>query len=496
MFLRQLEEIAAQYGSRPAVVAEGRSLTYGALWQAAAQVAEHLANEGVRAGDRVGLLGIKTVHDFGHLLGIWLAGAAYVPLNHKFPAARNREILAAAGARGVLVGPHSTALATEICDGPAVAVGAAGSCFHRVDAVKGEDGAAPADLAYILFTSGTTGAPKGVPITFGNLGVYLSNLQSLYPAFPSDRIAQLADLSFDASIHEIAWSWRTGATLYVVPASGALMWPRYAREHRLNVMLVVPSSVVLAARARLLGPDALPEMRLVFMGAEALTHDVVRTMQQAAPGSQLVNLWGPTESTVAFTHYRIDTARPLPDPIPIGFPFPGQLARLHDAVDGCGELVQSGAQVMSGYWRNPAANSARFVDDGGRRWYRSGDLARFDDELGFIYLGRVDRQVKVRGYRVELLECEAAIRSVSGCDQVAVIPIESVDQVSVDGLACYVAGPVRIDAAGLRSELKKRLPDYMVPARIEQLDALPLVASGKTDYAALRQLRRACPSRS
>lgn len=496
MFLRQLEEVAAQYGSRPAVVAEGRSLTYGALWQAAAQVAEHLAQEGVRPGDRVGLLGIKTVHDFVHLLGIWLAGAAYVPLNHKFPAARNREILAAAGARGVLVGPHSAVLASEICDGAAVAVGTAGSCFHRIDAVKDEDSAAPADLAYILFTSGTTGAPKGVPITFGNLGAYLSNLQSVYPAFPSDRIAQLADFSFDASIHEIAWSWRTGATLYVVPAAGALMWPRYAREHRITVMLVVPSSIVLASRARLLAADALPDARLVFMGAEALTHDVVHTMHAAAPGAQLVNLWGPTESTVAFTHFRIDATHALPDPIPIGFPFPGQLARLHDLQDGRGELVQSGSQVMPGYWRNEPMNSERFVDEAGRRWYRSGDLARFDDELGFIYLGRVDRQVKIRGYRVELLECETAIRAVSGCDQVAVIPIPAGEGGSLESLACYVAGSSPIDAAGLRVELKKRLPDYMVPARIEQLEALPLGTNGKTDYAALRQLHRACPSRS
>jgi amino acid adenylation domain-containing protein len=470
-------------------------LSYGALWQAAAQVASELVQEGVKPGDRIGLLGIKTVHDFEHLLGIWLAGAAYVPLNHKFPAARNREILAAAGARGVLVGPHSIALAKEIGASPAQD---GASAYYRVDMadVIADDEAQTADLAYILFTSGTTGAPKGVPISFANLGAYLSNLQSVYPAFPSDRMAQLADLSFDASIHEIAWCWLTGATLYVVPASGALMWPRYAREHRMTVMLVVPSAVVLAARARLLGPDALPGLRLAFMGAELLTHDVVHTMRAAAPHARLVNLWGPTESTVAFTHFPLDTSRALPDPIPIGFPFPGQLARLHDAQDGKGELVQAGNQVMRGYWRNPNANRERFIDDGGQRWYRSGDLARFDDELGFIYCGRVDRQVKIRGYRVELLECEAAIRSASGCDQVAVVPVQPEGSTTAEALACFLAGPRAIDAAALKIELRKRLPDYMLPASFEQLDSLPLGANGKTDYTALRQWRRASLSRS
>jgi amino acid adenylation domain-containing protein len=426
----------------------------------------------VQRGDRVALLGRRTADDFVHLLGIWLAGAAYVPLNHKFPAQRNREIMAAAGARGVLVGPHSAALADEVAPG-SVPI----ASYRPLEHGETRRGDAPDGLAYLLFTSGTTGVPKGVPITFDNLAAYLSNLQSLYPLDTTDRCAQLADLSFDASIHEIASCWRAGGALCVVPPAAALMWPRYARELGMTAMLAVPSSVVLAARARLLPLGSLPDLRLVFLGAEALTLDVAKTMQAAAPRAQVVNLWGPTEATVASTHFPVDTSQPLPDVIPIGRPFPGQELQLWD-----GEIVQSGAQVAPGYWRNPDVTKERFVERDGQRWFRTGDLARWDERFGFCYLGRVDRQVKIRGWRIELLECETAVRTASGCDQVAVIA-------SGDSLACFLAGPP-IDVDALRAQLRRRLPDYMVPSRFEQLEALPLGASGKTDYRALEERLR------
>ncbi|HTH78483.1 MAG TPA: amino acid adenylation domain-containing protein [Ramlibacter sp.] len=447
-FLQRLEQVARDRPLHVAVIAEGTSITYEQLWRDAMSVAGELQVQGVRDGGRIVMSGSRGVRDFVQLLGIWLAGAAYVPLNPKFPDRRNREIASAA-----------------------------------------QEGDAMPQLAYLLFTSGTTGAPKGVPITFDNLLAYLSNMQAHYPLAPQDRIGQLADLSFDASVHEIAWCWMVGGTLCVVPSSHALMWPRYARELRMTAMLVVPSSVVLAARAGLLGADALPDARLVFLGAEALTRDVAQTMHSAAPNASLVNLWGPTEATVAFTHFAIDTAQPLPELIPIGRAFANQKLQLWDVDDeGRGELVQSGSQVASGYWNAPELTAERFVEHEGERWFRTGDLARWDERDGFCFAGRIDRQVKLRGWRIELLECETAIRAASGCDQVAVI-------VDADELVAFLAGkPVDIDA--LKTRLRATLAHYMVPSRFDLLDALPLGASGKTDYAALTQLCRACRPRS
>ncbi len=285
--MRGLQEIAQAHADKPALIAGGQVLTYSELWGAAVQVAWFLASEGIGQGDRIGLLGQRTVHDFVHLLGIWLAGAAYVPLNHKFPVSRNRDICIAAGARGLLVGPHSTAVADQLpaADTPAISLPELGSSYRHLDNAPAAQvsGTPAADLAYVLFTSGTTGAPKGVPITFANLTAYLSNIGGQYPISADDRMAQLADLSFDASVHEIAWCWSTGGALCVVPASGALMWPRYAQELRVSVALLVPSSVILAARARLLGPRALPDLRFVFLGAEVLSAQVVRTIRPPRP---------------------------------------------------------------------------------------------------------------------------------------------------------------------------------------------------------------------
>jgi D-alanine--poly(phosphoribitol) ligase subunit 1 len=447
-FLQRLEAVAASSESHVAVQAEGESISYAQLWRDATRVAGDLQAQGVRAGDRVVLPGSRGVRDFVQLLGIWLAGAAYVPLNPKFPEQRNRDIASAAQAG---------------------------------DAMPG--------LAYLLFTSGTTGAPKGVPITFDNLLAYLSNMQVQYPLGPQDKVAQLADLSFDASVHEIAWCWWTGGTLCVVPSAHALMWPRYVRELRVTSVLLVPSSVVLAARARLLGPDALPDARLVFLGAEALTRDVVDIMRRAAPKARLVNLWGPTEATVAFTHFAIDAQRALPDIVPIGRPFPGQKLQLRNVdAQGLGELVQSGTQLAGGYWNAPELTAERFVEHEGERWFRTGDLAHWDERDGFCFAGRIDRQVKLRGWRIELLECESSIRTASGCDQVAVI-------VEGDELVGFLAGK-HVDIDTLKSRLRATLPAYMVPSRFELLDALPLGASGKTDYAALTQWCRACRPRS
>jgi amino acid adenylation domain-containing protein len=491
LFLRRLEEVALQQPSHAALLTEGKVVTYGELWQSAARVAAFLAGEGVHAGDRVAFLGRRTAHDFIFILGIWLAGAAYVSLNHKFPPERNRKILAAAAVRGVLVGPHSSSFADELAagSGERIAIPELEASYWRSGALTSET--EDPNLAYVMFTSGSTGAPKGVPITFANLEAFLTNLQALYPAYPGDRMSQLADLSFDASVQEFAWCWWVGATLCPVPASGALMWPRYAQELNMSVMLLIPSFVVLAKRARLLGGGTLPDLRLAFLGAEAVTRDVVRAVHEAAPNALLVNLWGPTETTVFFTHFQIDPTQELGDVVPIGQPFPDQLVEIWDedsrpvAPGARGELVQSGSQVTPGYWRNPEANQQRFLARDGLHWYRSGDMAMQDPEVGLRYLGRVDRQVKVNGYRVELLECESAIRLASGCDQVAVVPLIRDGQASAESLVCFLAGqPVDVDA--LKAELKKRLPDYMVPGRFEQLDALPLGATGKTDLLALQ----------
>ncbi len=195
---------------------------------------------------------------------------------------------------------------------------------------------------------------------------------------------------------------------------------------------------------------------------------------------------------MAFTHFLIDTKQALPEVIPIGRPFPGESVELWDehgnvvAPGTPGELVQCGRQVMQGYWCSPLLDAQRFAERDGRRWFRSGDLAVEEGSVGLRYLGRIDRQVKIRGYRVELVECESAIRSASGCDQVAVLPVMREGEQVAQRLACFLGGSA-VDVEALKSALKLRLPDYMVPTVFEQLGTLPLGSTGKIDYAALNE---------
>ncbi|NTV09230.1 MAG: D-alanine--poly(phosphoribitol) ligase [Zoogloea sp.] len=490
--LDRLAGHAERRGEHLAVLSQGASLTYRQLWQAAQAVAARLGAQGVRAGDRVGLLGERTVEDFYNLLGIWLAGAVHVPLNHKFPPERNRRILDQAGARGILYGPRSEKEIARLVRTDQGAEPAGEFPGYARWNAPADDSDSPApELAYIIFTSGSTGVPKGVPITFSNLLAYLDNVQACYPQYESDRWAQISDFSFDASVHEIGLAWASGATLCVIPANGALMWPRYVSELAVTVLLAVPSAVMLSKRSGVLKEGSLPSVRLAFLGAEALPLGTVRHLAEAAPNSRIVNLWGPTEATVSFTHFPVDISAGLPEVIPIGLPYPNQHLALWDehgepVGEACiGQLYQAGSQVTAGYWRNPQLNESSFVLRDGLRWYRTGDLAIWDARHGYCYMGRVDRQIKLKGFRVELQDCESAIRTVTGRDSVCVLPWPKSETGVALGLAAVVGG-APMDPEAIKAALRERLPSYMVPERILFIDQFPLNTNGKVDLKALQ----------
>ncbi|MDZ5458485.1 amino acid adenylation domain-containing protein [Azohydromonas lata] len=476
--LARLESVARAQPGRVALVADGRHLTFDELWTRAGDVADALRVRGVRPNDRVAVVGERGAEDFVHMLGIWRAGAAYVPIGTKVPPERAQRMLQLAGVVAVLAG-RTDGLASR-----SLWVGSGPAWPAPCEALDGEA------LAYVIFTSGSTGEPKGVPVTHRNLSAYLENLGQCYPLHSHDRVAQLAELSFDASVHEWVGAWWVGATLCVVPTRAALMWPRYAAELGVTSLLAVPSSVAMAQAKGLLKPGSLSTLRLVFLGGEALPLSVARGLQQAAPHAQLVNLFGPTEATVAFTHFPIDLSQPLPEVVPIGQPFKDQQVLLceeqgHAPSPGAaGELMLAGSQVCSAYWNQPAQDLRAFTTIGGQRWYRSGDLVRDDPRWGLCYLGRTDRQVKIKGYRIELQEVELAVSSLQGVTQAAVVA-EPAPAGAASGLVCCWTGSQPLDESTLREQLARILPAYMLPGRFKWLQALPLTESGKTDYKAL-----------
>jgi acyl-CoA synthetase (AMP-forming)/AMP-acid ligase II len=241
-------------------------------------------------------------------------------------------------------------------------------------------------------------------------------------------------------------------------------------------------------------PGSLPGVRLAFFCGEALSALTAGNFAAAAPLARIVNLWGPTEATVSFTWFDVHPDTELPDVVPIGRAYADQRLAVVDGSDcllppgEIGELIQSGSQVTVGYWQSPELNAAKFLELDGRRWYRSGDLAVWDERYGYCYMGRADRQVKVKGYRIELQDCESALRRVSGQDLVCVVPWPRTPDGAILGLAGFICGtPADAVAAtdALRIALKDALPVYMVPERLMFLPQFPFNSNGKVDYKAL-----------
>jgi amino acid adenylation domain-containing protein len=347
--------------------------------------------------------------------------------------------------------------------------------------------------AYLLFTSGTTGAPKGVPISHYNLLSYLQSIQQIAPVTESDRLLQAADLTFDLSVHDMFQSWTRGAELCVVPDNAAILIPRLIAQLEATAMLIVPSVAARAAREGLLKPGGMPSLRYSLFLGEALPAATAESWQAAAPNSTVINTYGPTEATILISSYRLDPGkRPDMAVVPIGWPIGQEQMRVFDT-DGrpllegeTGEVYLAGSQLTRGYWRAPELDAEKFVTVDGIRWYKTGDVGSYSEEHGILFKGRADRQIKIRGYRVELQEIEGAIRRHVGHDQVAVVPWPLRPGGAADGCVGFVVGQAA-DAREIISACNQVLPFYATPDRILYVDELPLNSNGKVDYKVLGQ---------
>lgn len=500
------------FAERPAISAAGVRLSYRELLERAASIAQALIAADIGAGERVAILGGRTSMPYVAILGSILAGCCYVPLNPAFPAERNRLIREKSGARALIIdddclaaqGAALGSLQDSLVITPDSADCRLPAASRRIspeglprpvleDFVPRSSPAGEAP-AYLLFTSGTTGQPKGVPISHANLASYLAAIHPHVPIGPADRVLQAVDLTFDLSVHDMMLTWLHGAELYVAPENGAILAPRLIAAHALSACLLVPSAGARAIDYGIATPGKMPTLRHSLFAGEALPLSVAERWQAAAPNAAIFNLYGPTEGTIHTSYYRFDPRYPPPSTaVPIGQALGRQKIRLADA-DGApagagdvAEILLAGPQMMQGYWQAPELDEERFVVRDGTRWYRTGDLGRLDPKHGILFAGRADRQMKIRGYRVELQEIEGCLRAAVGCNQVAVIAWPIVADGAADGIVAFVAGPPS-DPESIRSTLRASLPRYMLPDRIEFITALPLNANGKSDYRALSAL--------
>lgn len=500
-----------------ALSSEGRTLTYGQLAAQAAGLAECLKNspgwdkkDGTQP--RVGILASRSADACIALLGASWAGASYVPLGLKLPEERLLTILSLCNLSAIVADAQGARLLNEkvlqagpplVCvlgaappgqpddgrmtwlDPESLAASAAGSPAH-VQAT---------DTSYIIFTSGTTGIPKGVMIAAGAIRHYIETVTAMLGLRETDRALETCELTFDVSLHNMFCTWEAGASLHVLPASRVMNAVKFARDNALTVWNSVPSLVGMLRQVKALGPAALPGLRLTVFGGEQLSKGAIEAWKAAAPASAIHNFYGPTEVTVYCLSQLVAEPTPLTpgrDVVAIGTALPGSEAAVLDAAgnpvaDDCvGELALAGVQLAIGYLNAPELTNARFATFAGKRWYLTGDLAMRDATGTFHWLGRMDNQIKVMGHRVELEEIDAHLRVVADADMVASVPWPWVDG-AAQGLVAFVGASV-IDDGQISRALKARLPHYMIPSRIFPMENMPLNSNGKVDRKALRQL--------
>lgn len=533
MSSRRIHDYAAEQARlRPdasAIVDDARSITFGSLDERRRAVAAALVAAGLSKGERVALLFDKSIEAVVAMLGVNTAGLVYVPLDPASPPERTRRIvercrpallvssLGLAGKAEALLDACPEALRPLVAwlelEAPP-----AGADEPSLDAVFGPDPLPPAgdddpespgraadpdECAHILFTSGSTGVPKGVMVPHRSVVHFVDWANAYFGTQPGERVSGHSPLFFDLSTYDIYGAIAAGAELHLVPNRLNLLPAKLAgfiRERRLHQWFSVPSILAYVARFDAVREGDFPDLRRVLWCGEVFPTPSLRYWMQRLPDVSFTNLYGPTETTIASSYYTVP-ACPADDSedVPIGLPCTGETLEVLDETtlkpvsDGeVGDLFIGGEGHTLGYWEDEETTTKAFVqverDGTATTLYRTGDLARRDPDSGLVhFLGRKDSQIKSRGYRIELGEIENALHSIDALADAAVVAIPTSGFEGHQICCAYVARETGLEPPGIRKSLAERIPSYMIPSRWQGYDELPKTANGKTDRRALRE---------
>ena len=510
-----------RFPGRPALNIDGEVYSYEQLSQMA-EFFRKVINDIKKEEHLVSLLAYRSVTAYAGLLGILCSGCGYMPLHPDFPAERifravdlakvnlmivGRECKPAFDGVLKLIDRRMTFILVDIEESAVYSENFPQHHFiivhelHRKSVgLAAIEPVHPENVAYLLFTSGSTGEPKGVPVSHYNVRSYLEFLTATYDINENDRISQMHDMTFDVSIHDIFVAWETGACSCVATRHDKLLARSFIQKNKLTVWTSAPSLAGIIDSYRILESGEFPSLRYSFFIGEALSVGIVEKWQQAAVNSKIINIYGPTETTIAITYYEWDEGRSpgqcVNGIVPIGKVFDGHRVRIlrengeEAGVGESGELCLSGPQVTKGYWNNAKQTALQYLifpDTGDTLCYKTGDLAHIGEDGCLYFLGRIDNQVKIFGYRIELGEIDKILKEATGIELSVSVPL-LISPGNARGIVAVVCSAQELDENIILEYCRSQLPPYMVPTRVHRVDEMPVNVNGKIDRLRLAKI--------
>ncbi len=485
-----------------ALIINDTAYTYQQLLSIAEGISEQLYSSPKKENKTLaGIYTDNSVYTYASIIAVLLSGSGFVPLNNKFPAEKLKSIVSSSGLKHILCPGDKLVSVRGIINIPGSEIN-----FIQSDAVLPEhpqtithEPADPEATAYLLYTSGSTGVPKGIGITNKNFRAFLKamNTGNQYDFRPDDKFLQIFELSFDVSIACTFLAWEAGACLVPVSREQIVFIEALEciKKHEITVVSMAPSAVSYMKQLRLLEHFDFPFVRYSFLTGEALPHKLAEAWQEVATNSAIINAYGPTEVTVWSFMYEwtkeTSEKESLNGLVPIGKALPGLeyeiVTSQEKTVDEeiTGELIMWGEQVAAGYRSDPARSKASFYKTpSGEMGYRTGDLVVQNKNGNLVYINRIDNQVQINGYRVEPGEIEFRIREFTNIENTVVLPVTENENLYLVAVVENIGSQLE----PLKEYLRNTLQPYMIPRTIFDIGEMPLNNSGKIDRQKLKHL--------
>ena len=497
-----LENTVRQYPDRLALKCKNEQITYNELYQKSLSLANTLVHQGVKKGDRVGFLFNKSIESVISIYGILLSGGCYVPLDIKSPDTRLSRILNDCDIQIVITSKKEkgvellseTGVHTVITTATTPETGFDKKVLSWDKAIQNNDqGVLPEieenDTSYILYTSGSTGVPKGIMHTHRSATSFALWAAKEFGLQETDVVSNHAPYHFDLSTFDLFSSCAVGATMIIIPEF-LVRFPasvvKLIADEKISVWYSVPSALVQMLQRGSITKEKMDPLRVILFAGEEFPVKFLQGLMDITPNAQLANLYGPTETNVC-TYYHVDRNQEYNETLPIGMPCADFEYKIVDDNEEevrkgvQGELLVTGPHLMKGYWNMEDLNAKTLVKTQNKVFYKTGDFVKEVDG-NLMFLGRKDRQIKLRGFRIELDEIEHLVQNITGVEEAVVYVVEN-ENVEVIKTSITLAEPKHKDKSEefISKQLVAQLPNYAVPSIIEILEMLPRTSSGKID---------------